>query len=48
MPWVMDIMESSTPMVAPSPTTITMDCQKRDFRLLKFRAETIQIWRSMA
>src|SRR3982750_4115395 len=47
MPVLTDSMESITPMVAARPTTITMDCQKRDFRLFKFRAETIQIWRSM-
>jgi hypothetical protein len=34
-------------MVAARPTTITMDCQKRPKRLLKFRAETTKIWRSM-
>src|ERR1700761_4388189 len=48
MPAVIDIMDKSTPMVAPNPTTMTMDCQKRDFRLLKFRTETMKIWRNMA
>jgi hypothetical protein len=47
MPVATDNIESITPMVAASPTTITIDCQKRDFRLLKFKTETIQIWRSI-
>src|ERR1051325_6342303 len=47
MPALKESMDSITPMVAARPTTITMDCQKREVRLLKFRAETIQIWRSM-
>ena len=42
MPVLSDSMDSITPMVAARPTTITMDCQKRPIRLLKFRAETIE------
>src|SRR5471030_2485107 len=48
MPSLSEFMDSSTPMVAARPTTMTMDCQKRWLMLRKLRAETMIICRIMS